>query len=104
MAVPPLTHLREIFARDRLQERFGVYINHRHFELMSWERLIEYASVQTPWQLRSADGKAKARIAAKPWAFLEDELVPTEFTFATDPEDAQPVQMPEGFRGTAYIS
>jgi hypothetical protein len=104
MAVIPLTRLREFFARKKVQNRLGVYLNHRHFDLMSGERFIAYGSVQIPWQLRSADGDVKARIAAKAGAFLEDVLIPPEFTFATDPEDAQPVQVPEGFRGTAYIS
>ncbi|OCL07888.1 hypothetical protein AOQ84DRAFT_389217 [Glonium stellatum] len=100
-----LEDIGKIFARNKVQDRLGLYVNHRHFELQSGERLVEYGAVQTPWQLHNAAADVKARVTPKTWAFFEDKLIPTEFKYATGVEAVQPIHVPAEFLNEfrAYI-
>jgi len=74
-------------------------VNHRHFGLEPGERLVEYGTIQTPWQLRNAANEVKSCIAPKTWAFHGETLMPTEFKFSPDSEAAQSIEVPIDFLG-----
>jgi hypothetical protein len=87
----------KIFARNKVQDRFGLYLNHRHFLLQQGERLVEYGNVQTPMQLSSASPDMMARVVPKTWGFFDGSLVPFEFKFASSAEALRPTFAPSQF-------
>lgn len=53
------THLkgpiRDVFLKHSMQERYGVSLLHRHFDMDPEERLVEYHDVSTPWRLSNTE-------------------------------------------------
>ncbi|KAF2175189.1 hypothetical protein K469DRAFT_702879 [Zopfia rhizophila CBS 207.26] len=86
-----------IFAKNYVQDRFSLYLNHRHFDLEPGESLVESGAIATPWPLRDASDALRANIAAKTWAFLDDKLVPFEFSFPATAEDFKSNHVPSQF-------
>lgn len=75
-----LMPVRELFHKHHVQKQLGLTILHRHFNMASNERLVEYGKVTTPWILRS-DEIFGGKIVPRVWALHKGELYPTEFGF-----------------------
>jgi hypothetical protein len=71
-----------IFVRNNIHDRLLLYLNHRHFHLQPGESVVEYGDVTTPWTLKEAPDAVKAGISGKTWAFFEEGLRPTEFSYS----------------------
>jgi len=83
--------------KNHVQDRFSLYLNHRHFGLEPGECVVECGAVATPWPLRDASDALKANIAAKTWAFFDDKLVPFEFSFPATAERFESNTVPSQF-------
>ncbi|KAI0467027.1 hypothetical protein F4859DRAFT_526091 [Xylaria cf. heliscus] len=77
--------LRQIFLKHHVEDRFGLILNHRHFDLRPGESLVECGAAATPWLLRDAPNIVRARVFPKTWGFFGGSLTPYEFGFSETP-------------------
>jgi hypothetical protein len=80
-------HLRPLIRAYGYEERYGVGLVHKHFEIKPDEILVEYQSITAPWKVRTNYHGATIRPTA--WAFTGDEMIPYEFEFVPQSEDKE---------------
>jgi hypothetical protein len=72
-------HLRPLIRAYGYEERYGVGLVHKHFEIKPDEILVEYQSITSPWKVRT--NYHGAAICPTAWTFTGDEMIPYEFEF-----------------------
>ncbi|KAF7368015.1 Phosphotransferase enzyme family domain-containing protein [Mycena sanguinolenta] len=88
--------LGPIFRKHRVEDKFGLAILHRHFDLDPNERLVEVNSVSTPWPAEEV-GRVAGGIAATSWMFSANQLVPYEYKFVDQISSKEPGDDPAAF-------
>ncbi|KAI0187152.1 hypothetical protein F4808DRAFT_447019 [Astrocystis sublimbata] len=71
---------RDFFVKEGMDRTFGLSMLHRHFDLGSSEKLVDYQGTSTPW-----NGVIAGMQNPQPtlWSFDDDGLLrPTEFRYA----------------------
>ena len=81
--------LRTLFRKHSVEDKLGVGLVHRHFDLRPEERLVEYNGTSTPWQCR--DCFLGRKIVPIAWQLDAEGMFPYEFRFSTTSEDAKEV-------------
>jgi hypothetical protein len=69
-----------------VQQTLGLAVLHRHFDLETGEKLVEYNAVAAPWRMTDAMQVIRGKVFPKSWAFAGDdgELYPYEFGYDPD--------------------
>ncbi|PNP51701.1 hypothetical protein THARTR1_07698 [Trichoderma harzianum] len=71
---------KDLLVKHDMDRRFGLAMIHRHFDLKSTEKLVEYMGTSTPWSGRTS-GMKEPQPAI--WAFDDEGLLrPTEFHYS----------------------
>ncbi|GAB7360490.1 hypothetical protein MBLNU230_g8441t1 [Neophaeotheca triangularis] len=84
--------LRDVLVRHEMHRHYGIIVKHRHMDLQSNERLVQYGNVVTPWQIDEMPDALRNQLTGSTWALTDGGLVPYEFAF-----DAQPSASPAAF-------
>lgn len=87
-------HLRPLIRAHGYEERYGVGLVHKHFEMKPDEILIEYQSITAPWKVREDYHGATIRPTA--WTFTDDTMIPYEFEFVAPSGDEEDEPGAEG--------
>jgi hypothetical protein len=85
--------IRDLFLKYGVHEYLGIGLLHKHFDILSIERLVDYRNMSSPWDL-SHDTKATACkyggfVCPRSFRFCDGQFVPYEFDFS-DTELASP--------------
>lgn len=73
--------LGPLFVKHGIEEKFGLGLLHRHFEMAPSERLVEYNSTSTPWDAADAQNIG-GMLLSQSWLFGDNQLVPYEFCYS----------------------
>ena len=65
---------------SQLESLFGVCLLHRHFDIGSDEKLVEYNGSATPW-VNGSEVSAGGSVTAQSWFFYNDKLLPFEYEY-----------------------
>jgi hypothetical protein len=75
-------HYRSVFLRHGVHQTLGLAVLHRHFDLETGEKLVEYNAVTAPWRMPDSLKIIRGKVFPKSWVFGEDEeLYPYEFGY-----------------------
>lgn len=72
--------LGPLFTKHGVEEKFGLGLLHRHFEMAPSERLVELNNISTPWNATDAQSIGGI-LRAQSWLFADNQLVPYEFRY-----------------------
>ncbi|KAI9855296.1 MAG: hypothetical protein M1813_009835 [Trichoglossum hirsutum] len=98
---PVYDQIRSVFLRYSVYQTIGLTVLHRHFDLETGEKLVEYNSVSAPWRMPDSLKVPKGKVFPKAWAFdVDGELYPYEFGY--DPDVVAPSDT--GLDGGVYNS
>jgi hypothetical protein len=79
------SEFRSLFLEHEMDRTYGLILLHRHFDLKSSERLVEYRGTSVPWQHDELDGK----VVPSTWLICQDGAIrPYEFAYAPQLEVA----------------
>jgi hypothetical protein len=85
------TKISALFLKYQLQDKFGVALLHRHFDMDSEEKLVENGNVATPWAFhQSNDDLFGGEVVPKSWMYRDQALHPYEFGYNSEFEQTYP--------------
>jgi len=90
-----------LFTKHGVDEKFGLGLLHRHFDMTPNERLVELNNIATPWDETDAESIGGVLITQS-WMFIDNKIVPYEFLYLHG-KDAETKQRLEG-AGLMFLS
>lgn len=95
--MPP--EFRALFEKYGTERVFGVVLNHRHFNMSSNERLVEYAGTSVPWE------SMLDKTQPTSWFISEDNnCLPYEFHYSQDDDPNEEDCTPDNPKYSAFIN
>ncbi|KAL1878147.1 hypothetical protein Daus18300_002063 [Diaporthe australafricana] len=91
--------IRDVFIRHNVNEKFGVGLLHRHYDISPNEKIVELGPVSTPQVVGDDEEITGGSVLPHTWRVHEGELKPTEFRFVAqrDVAGTQRAEFPAGF-------
>jgi hypothetical protein len=91
------TVLKQLLIQHQLNDKLGISLCHRHFDLRPDEILVEHGGVATAWASDAESRYAKiGSILPLSWVVWEGKLRPYEFYFSHDTSE-EPFEIPPNF-------
>lgn len=72
---------RDLFLKHEVYNDLAVCLIHRHFDMASNERLVEFGAVSAPWTLTQVDQVAGGTLVPRSWIFNDSKMSPYEFGY-----------------------
>ncbi|PPQ83200.1 hypothetical protein CVT25_004259 [Psilocybe cyanescens] len=93
--------IRKIFLDFDVQTKYGLALLHNHFPLKEGQRLVDYHSTATAWEVDDdvsvVSRKYNGQVVPRAYMFENDDIIPYEFTFVSGSVEEDPVSGDEPF-------
>lgn len=68
---------KDLFLKHGMENKLGLTLAHRHFDMANNERLVEYGTTSTPWEMNKDSDSVKPHC----WILGADGVTPYEFRY-----------------------